>query len=200
MDFLSPESKDYFERVKSLLTGLDIKYEINTSLVRGLDYYNETVFEIVCGGLGAQNSLCGGGRFDGLLKALGGADLPTVGFAAGVERVIQTMLLQGAPLPAAPAPTLFLIALGDEARHRCFELLHGLREQGVAAHMDFSGRKLGKAMAYADQIGARFVAVVGEQELATGSVDVKEMLTGKTQRCPLEDLAQVGVLHPVKPT
>ena len=102
------------------------------------------------------------------------------------------MLLQGAPLPAAPTPTLFLIALGDEARHRCFELLHGLREEGVAAQMDFRGRKLGKAMAYADQIGARFVAVVGEQEFATGSVDVKEMISGKTQKLPLDDLVQLG--------
>ncbi len=192
LDFLSPESRDYFERVKALLTRLNIKYEVNTSLVRGLDYYNETVFEIVCGELGAQNSLCGGGRFDGLLKTLGGPDLPTVGFAFGLERVIQTMLLQGVSIPSAPRPTLFLIALGDEGRERCFTLVHQLREEGVAAQMDFSGRKLGKVMAYADQICARFVGVVGEQELASGSVDIKEMISGKTQKMPFEELTQLG--------
>lgn len=192
LDFLSTDSRDYFERVKELLTRLNIKYVINTSLVRGLDYYNETVFEIVSGDLGAQNSICGGGRFDGLLKTLGGPDLPTVGFASGLERVIQTMLLQGAPIPAAPRPTLFFIALGDEAKDRCFDLVHRLRQEGVAAQMDLSGRKLGKAMAYADQIGARFVAVVGEQELASGSVDIKEMTSGKTQKLPLQDLVQLG--------
>lgn len=191
LDFLSEECKNHFDQVKALLTQLGIPFQINTSLVRGLDYYNKTVFEIVAGELGAQNSVAGGGRYDGLLKTLGGPDLPATGFATGLERVIQTMLKQGVDLPAAHAPEIFLIALGKEARAACFTLLHKLRLEGIAATMDFSDRKINKIMQYANQIKAAYVAVIGDEEIKRGQVELKKMATGEKRSLPIEHLAAI---------
>lgn len=190
LDFLSEECQQHFHAVQTLLKQLEIPFYINTSLVRGLDYYNKTVFEIVAGELGAQNSVAGGGRYDGLLKTLGGPDLPATGFATGLERVIQTMLKQGVALPPANAPQIFLIALGQEARAACFSLLHQLRHQGVSASMDFSDRKINKSMQYANQVNARYVAVVGDEELKNKQVDLKEMATGEKKSVPLHNLVR----------
>lgn len=178
LDYLSSDNLAHFEEVKKLLTALKIPYEINTQLVRGLDYYNKTVFEIVGGELGAQNSIVGGGRYDGLIKSLGGADLPSFGFGAGIERIIQTLLKQNCELPGSQRPLLFIIPLGDEARLPCFELLKKLREENIPSQMDFSGRKLNKIMQYADQTGAKYVAVLGDNELQAGKVELKEMASG----------------------
>lgn len=188
LEFLNDESRSHFEDVKRLLNSLKIPFEINSNLVRGLDYYNKTVFEITAGELGAQNSVVGGGRYDGLIKTLGGPDLPAFGFGSGIERLLQTMLKQHVPLPKPHRPTLFLIALGENAQASCFQLLHKLRTEGIAAQMDFSGRKLNKVMQYADQIQARFVVVVGDNEIQTGSVELKEMATGEKKKAPLSDL------------
>lgn len=191
LDFLSEECKEHFNEAQTLLTQLGIPFQINTKLVRGLDYYNRTVFEITAGELGAQNSVAGGGRYDGLLKTLGGPDLPASGFGCGLERVIQTMIKQEVPLPAANAPEVFIIALGDEARRACFTLLHKLRQSGISAAMDFSGKKVNKAMQYADQIKARYVAVIGDDELKNGIVELKEMATGEKKAFPLEHIASI---------
>lgn len=191
LEFLNEESKAHFEKVKSLLTLLNIPYEINTSLVRGLDYYNRTVFEVVAGELGAQNSIGGGGRYDGLVKMLGGPDLPATGFATGIERTLQTMLKQKAYLPEPFKPTVMLIPMGEPAEKVCFVLLHELRHYGIASQMDFSGRKLNKMMQYANSIGAKFVAVIGDEEIKTGEVDLKDMATGTKSRLPLHSLGSV---------
>lgn len=188
LEFLNDESREHFEGVKSLLKALNIPFKINTQLVRGLDYYNKTVFEIISGDLGAQNSICGGGRYDGLIKTLGGPDLPAIGFGAGIERLLQTMLKQNVHLPNPYRPLLFLIALGDAAKMPCFQLLHKLREHGIAAQMDFSGKKLNKVMQYADQIQSEFVAVVGENELQSETIELKEMATGNKQKVTFSDL------------
>ena len=129
MDFLNPASKAHFETVCQLLTAIGIPYQINHRLVRGLDYYNNTVFEITSNELGAQNSLGGGGRYDGLIQQLGGPDLPAFGFGAGLERIIQTMLAQQAPLPAPPVSDLLLIPLGEQASLECFKLVCGMRDR-----------------------------------------------------------------------
>jgi histidyl-tRNA synthetase len=191
LDFLSPDAKAHFEEVQQLLKMLNIPYKVNPLLVRGLDYYNKTVFEIVAGELGAQNSIGGGGRYDGLVQALGGSDLPSIGFGTGIERIIQTMLNQEVTLPNAPAPTLFLIALGAEAKQECFKLLHDLRHSGIAAQMDFSNRKLGKIMQYVDQIHATYVVVIGENEIAQQEIELKEMATGHKIKVPLHRLVSI---------
>jgi histidyl-tRNA synthetase len=187
--YLSPESAAYFAEVKECLDRLGISYQVSDSLVRGLDYYNQTVFEVVSQDLGAQNSIGGGGRFDGLIKQLGGPDLPSVGFATGIERVIQTMLRQEVTLPANPYPQLFIIPLGDAARKTCFGLMGDLRKQGIAVQMDFTGKKLAKVMSYADQLRAKYVAVIGDTELAAQSLELKEMTSGNKQSVSFSNLA-----------
>lgn len=188
--FLSEECRTHFEQVKKLLNTLKIPYEVNATLVRGLDYYTKTVFEVVSGELGAQNTIGAGGRYDGLMKQMGGPDLPSIGFGSGIERIIQTMINQGATYPEPNRPTLYLIALGEPSRVKCFELLHQLRLSGHAVQMDFSGKKLQKAMQSADQCGAQYCVVVGEQELETGLIQLKQMSNGETTSMKLADLGE----------
>lgn len=191
LDFLNEACKQHFEEVKKALIALKIPFKVNPLLVRGLDYYNKTVFEITSSDLGAQNSLCGGGRYDGLLKNLGGPDLPSTGFATGIERVIQTMVAQNVQLPEKPRPSIFFIPLGDKAKSVCFSLMRDLRAVNISAQMDFTGRKLNKLMSYADAIGAKYTAVVGDKELESGEVDLKEMATGIAIKAPLFHLQRI---------
>lgn len=188
LNFLNDECREHFEDVKRLLELLKIPYQINTKLVRGLDYYNKTVFEITSGELGAQNAIVGGGRYDGLIKTLGGPDLPSVGFAIGMERVIQTMLKQGVAVPDPYRPEIFLIPLGDQSKETCFSLLHDFRMQGIAAQMDFSGKKLNKIMQFANQIKAEYVAVIGDNELKSDQIELKNMASGLTSKEKLSSL------------
>lgn len=188
LDFLNEECREHFNRVQVLLKALNIPYQINHMLVRGLDYYNKTVFEITAGELGAQNSIAGGGRYDGLLKTLGGPDLPAIGFGMGMERVLQTMLNQKVTLPLPYFPDIFLIPMGETAKEACFLLLHELRQAGIKAQMDFSDRKLNKIMQYANQISAAHVVVIGDNELSTGEVELKEMSTGEKKKVSYKSL------------
>lgn len=191
LDFLNEESRTHFEDLKKLLGTLGIPYQVNPLLVRGLDYYNKTVFEVVAGELGAQNSVGGGGRYDGLIHSLGGPDLPSIGFGTGIERIIQTMINQEVVLPDPEHPHIFLIPLGERAKTRCFSLLHDLRQHGIPSQMDFSDRKLGKIMQYADQMRATYVAVIGDHELDQQEIELKEMATGHKIKVHLKDLSTV---------
>lgn len=195
LDCLDEESKTHFEKVLKALDILEIPYSVNPKLVRGLDYYNKTVFEVVSGQLGAQNSICGGGRYDGLMKTLGGPDLPTLGFGCGIERVIQTMLKQEATLPEAPTAQLFFIAMGDQAFSFCFKLQHTLRLHNISTQMDYGNRKVTKAMQYANQIKAKHTIVVGEHELASGAAELKNMLTGEKTSITLNNFVKEFVNH-----
>lgn len=188
LENLDKESLDHFNEVRKLLDLLKIPYEINHKLVRGLDYYTNTVFEITSGQLGAQNSVGGGGRYDGLIKSLGGPDIPAVGFAMGIERVIQTMIGQKIPLPESSGPKVFLIPLGEDSRIRCFDLLHQLRSEGISAEMDFSSKKLKHVMQYANAISAEYVLVVGEEELSTNEVEIKRMSDGNKEKITFDKL------------
>lgn len=199
LDFLSEASKEHFEEVKKLLDLLSIPYKVNPLLVRGLDYYTNTVFEVVAGELGAQNSIGGGGRYDGLIQSIGGPDLPGVGFGTGIERIIQTMINQETSLPAPSHPLIFLIALGDKAKKIAFQLLKDFRHKGIPAEMDFTNRKLGKIMQYADQIHATYVAVIGEDEIEKQEVELKNMKTGTKIRISLQDLCSVLTLEMKSP-
>jgi histidyl-tRNA synthetase len=190
-EFLNEECRDHFMMVQKLLHQLRIPFQINPLLVRGLDYYNKTVFEITAGELGAQNSIAGGGRYDGLLKTLEGPDLPAIGFGTGLERIIQSMLKQEIALPNPIAPEIFLISMGDEAKQPCFSLLQQLRHSGISAQMDFSQRKLNKLMQYANQIGAAHVIVIGENELKTETVEMKNMSSGEKRQFPLQLIASI---------
>lgn len=191
LDFLSEECRNHFETLQARLTQLNIPFVVTPQLVRGLDYYNKTVFEFTTQELGAQNSIGGGGRYDGLMKLLGGPNLPCFGFGSGIERIIQTMLKQEVPITPPHKPTLFIIPLGEEAKTRSFSLLHDLRQEGVAAQMDFSGKKLNRVMQYADQLGASYVVIIGDNELKAGKVDLKNMATGETIQVSLDALTRI---------
>lgn len=190
LDFLTSEDKAHFEAVQELLTAIGIPFQINPFLVRGLDYYNRTVFEIVAGELGAQNSIGGGGRYDGLIHTLGGPDLPAFGFGTGIERIIQTMINQEVVLPKKPHPFVYLAPMGEPAKEACFKILHALRANGIAAEMDFSGKKIAKALQAADQTNSTYCIVIGDHELASNQVEIKEMATGHKQTTTLETLIE----------
>lgn len=195
LDFLNSADKDRFEKTKSLLDELSIKYTVDDKLVRGLDYYNHLVFEVVSNDLGAQNSLAGGGRYNGLLKQLDGPDLPTIGFGTGFERILQTMLAQNVQLPSPYRPTIFFIPLGQKGRSICFSLTHYLRQQNVSAEMDLLERKINKAMQHANNINAKYVCVIGDNEVETGTIELKEMISGTVSKLPISSLLRVLTLE-----
>lgn len=189
LDALSPESREHFRRVQSVLSHLNIPFEINAKLVRGLDYYNNTVFEVTSGHLGAQNSIAGGGRYDGLMKSLGGQDLPTIGFATGIERVIQALLNQSHFVPEREKPALYIIPLGDACMNAAFSLARRLRLDGIITLLDLSGKKLKGAMQQADNSEAEFVLVLGENELKESKCEIKEMATGEKMQLEIDKVA-----------
>lgn len=195
MEFLDRESHNHFVEVRTLLEELGISYYVDPFLVRGLDYYNKTVFEITAAELGAQNSLGGGGRYDGLMKELGGPDLPAFGFGVGIERTIITMLGQKIAFPAPTCPLFYIIPLGIEAMHYSFTLVSQLRKANLQTEMDFSGKKVKQSLRLADAIGARFIIVIGEEELKTKRVVVKEMSSKKEEVIGVEEIERYGKLH-----
>lgn len=190
LDFLNEECTTHFEAVCSGLDALKIPYKIDSRLVRGLDYYTKTVFEMVSGDLGAQNTVGAGGRYDGLIRSLGGPDTPAVGFGTGMERIIQTMLAQEVSFPNVDGPACFLVPLGARAINTCQMLLQNLRHQHIPVEMDFSGKKLKNILRYADDIGAKYVVVIGDQELDSGVVEMKDMAARTAKKVPLETLSQ----------
>jgi histidyl-tRNA synthetase len=187
-EYLSDVAREHFSAVCDLLDVMGIECTIDPFLVRGLDYYNKTVFEVVAGELGAQNSIGGGGRYDGLIKELGGPDLPTVGFGTGIERMIKTMIGQGVDIPARSVPRCYFIPLGDVAKRECVSMVKMLRDRGIIAEMDLSGRKLKHVMKHASGIGAEHVVILGDDELEKGVVPVKNMASREEHAVALEAL------------
>ena len=187
-DFLTDEASAHFAKVQTLLKELGISFILEPHLVRGLDYYTHTVFEVTAGELGAQNAIGAGGRYDGLIAQLGGPNLPAVGFATGIERIIQTMIGQKVHLPEPSHPLLFLIPLGEMAGARCLKLASDLRHSNLPVEIELTGRKLKSALQLADQMRASFVAIVGENELAKGQIALKEMESREEHSLSFEDL------------
>lgn len=187
-DYLSADSLKYFEKVCSLLSSIGIDHSVSPKLVRGLDYYNGTVFEVTSQALGAQNSIGGGGRYDGLVKLLGGPELPSIGWGTGLERIIQTMIAQEVAPSAPSGPKIFLVPLGENSYDFCFKLLHRLHENGIAAQMELGNRKLAKSMQHANAIQAAYTAVVGDNELESGSLQIKNMSTGHQDSVAIDRL------------
>lgn len=184
-DHLCTECRTHFEQLMSLLGEADMPFVIDGRLVRGLDYYTKTAFEITSRALGAQDALAGGGRYDLLVEQLGGKPTHAVGFAAGLERLMIALSKQ-ALLPPAPAgPGLYIVALGDAARRWAFRKCAELRRKGYAIEMDLLGRSVKAQMRDANRTQARYVLVVGDQELAKGTFQLKEMATG-TERAVTE--------------
>ncbi|MET4927305.1 histidine--tRNA ligase [Streptomyces sp. PSRA5] len=187
-DYLCDACREYHAQVRDLLTAAGVAYEDDERLVRGLDYYTRTTFEFVHDGLGAQSAVGGGGRYDGLSEMLGGPELPSVGWALGVDRTVLALEAEGITLPLAPATSVFAVPLGEEARRLLFGVVTELRRAGVAADFSYGGKGLKGAMKNANRSGARFTIVAGERDLAEGVAQVKDMESGEQKPVPLDAL------------
>ncbi|MDA3903259.1 MAG: histidine--tRNA ligase [Desulfuromusa sp.] len=172
IEHLCSPCNDHFRQVKSYLDLLNIPFEVNARMVRGLDYYVRTTFELVTDQLGSQNAVAAGGRYDGLVESLGGPSLPGIGFAIGLERLV---LMKGEQRISAGGPQLFIAALGEEATERAFVLMSQLQAAGVRAEMDYLGKSLKAQMRRANKLNATFTLVLGEEELESGQAQLKNM-------------------------
>jgi histidyl-tRNA synthetase len=178
VDSLCAECREHFRDLLGYLDGLRRPYAVNHRLVRGLDYYTKTVFEVWAQGIGAQNAVCGGGRYDVLAELLGGPHVPGVGFGSGLERIILTMKGQGMQVPPLPQPQVMVLHLGREAKELTLELVNDLRRAGIRAQMSFGGRSLRAQLRQADRTGAAFACIVGEDEVRSGQLVMKDMVAG----------------------
>lgn len=190
-DYLCPECKTHFAKVRQGLDALGIDYEIVPYLVRGLDYYTRTVFEIIHSDLGSQDALGAGGRYDNLVKELGGPDLGAMGFAFGIERLL---LVDGQPACADNKNLVYIITLGDEARRQGLKVLDCLRKAGIRSDTDYEGKSLKGAMRQAGSLAAKYVLIIGEDELKGGTVTIKDMESGEQTEVKQEEV--LNVTHP----
>ncbi len=179
LDYLCDECKEHFEQVQKYLKAENIDFTINPKIVRGLDYYTKTVFEFISNSIGAQGTVCGGGRYDGLIEELGGARTPSLGFGMGLERLMLLMETQGCDFPESSKPDLFIVALGDKATLKAVELAKDMRAEGFSCLYDLNKRSLRAQMKYADKLDAKFTIVLGDNEVEEGIAKLKNMATGE---------------------
>ena len=189
IDHLCEDCHRHFEAVKSMLTRLGIAFEVDHRLVRGLDYYTRTAFEIISGELGAQNALGGGGRYDLLAEELGGKPTPSVGFAAGIERLLMVLEKENLLPDFASGPDVFIATLGEEARQWAVQTARQLRQRGLRVDYDFLGRSLKAQMKEANRSGARFALIVGENELQAKEVVLRDLSSSEQENVAIESLA-----------
>ena len=188
---LGPECKAHFEKLQELLTAMNIPFVVDPSIVRGLDYYTKTVFEFISNDIGAQGTVCGGGRYDRLVDEIGNKHVPAVGFGAGMERLIIVRDAEN-NAPLAPATRdIFIGYRGDEAMMKAFELVNDLRQAGISAESDHLQRSIKAQMKYANKIGARYSVIIGESELEQGELKLKEMETGNEVTVPMDQFVQM---------
>src|SRR5690625_5102623 len=189
-DYLNEESKTYFEEVKSNLDAIGIGYEIDYNLVRGLDYYTHTAFEVMSDaeGFGAITTLCGGGRYNGLLAMLDGPHETGIGFALSIERLLLALEAEGIEIPEPEGIDLYICALDEKATEKASHIVHALRTKGISCDIDYKRRKLKAQMKDADRKGAAYTIVLGEEELSTGNVELKHMASGESKTVHLDEL------------
>jgi histidyl-tRNA synthetase len=191
-EHLCEDCSHHFDGVTQCLKALGLAYELDPTIVRGLDYYTKTVFEVVHSGLGAQDALGGGGRYDGLAEELGGTPTPGVGFAAGIERAVQVLkdaAGEGTSTQVAGID-VFVAAMGDEAKLQAFRIADTLRRRGKSADIDYLDRSLRAQMKYADRLGVKTVVIIGEDELRGDYAVVRDMVTGEQTQVPFGDLVK----------
>jgi histidyl-tRNA synthetase len=189
LEFLDKEDREHFEELQSLLRSAGISYGIDPTLVRGLDYYSRTVFELTSSDLGSQDALCGGGRYDGLVEQLGGPSVPAVGFAAGVERLV--IVLQKLRTEITPPPLdCYIVLQANEGVGILIELASTLRQTGLSVVYDLMGRSMKAQMREADKLKARFVLILGADEIAQGEVTLKIMQTGEQKGVKMANIAK----------
>ena len=191
LDYLCDECREHFEELQERLRAMGIAFEVDPTIVRGLDYYTKTVFEFKTETIGAQGTVCGGGRYDGLVELMGGQKQPAVGFAIGLERLKLVMEACGAPMPEEPRCDIALIPLGAKASVRCSAMAADLRTDGFYAETDLMNRSLKAQLKYANKIGARYTMVIGDSELEAGKARLKDMDSGEEQEVAFDRLVDV---------
>lgn len=184
-DYLCDDCKAHFESVQGYLRAMDIDFTVNPAIVRGLDYYSRTVFEFVSTDIGAQGTVCGGGRYDGLVEEVGGNHTPALGFGMGIERLMLLMENQGLPFPEASKCELYIATMGEKATIQAAAMANALRREGMFVEFDVVGRSVKAQMKYANKIGAKFTVVIGDSELESGNIKLKNMESGEEQELSL---------------
>lgn len=188
IDHLCQQCAEHFERLKRYLGLLDLPFAINHRLVRGLDYYTKTVFEIQPEAEGAQSTIGGGGRYDDLIEELGGKPTPAIGFAAGIERIILNLKKQGSAVPPLPSPQVFIAYVGDDAKDEAARLASRLRQAGIGVIAAFGNKSLKAQLRQANNLGAKQAVIIGEQEIASGMVTLRDMTTAQQKTAPLSEV------------
>ncbi|MBQ7718365.1 MAG: histidine--tRNA ligase [Clostridia bacterium] len=184
LDHICDGCREHFEETKKHLDNFGIKYNIDPSIVRGLDYYTRTVFEFVSHSIGAQGTVCGGGRYDGLIEELGGTPTPGIGFATGLERILLVMEAQNVKFPTESVPEIYIASLGQETA--VMSLCYELRQQGIWAECDLAGKSLKAQMKNADRSQAKYSIVIGDNEVETNSANIKDMTTGEKEEIKID--------------
>ena len=191
IDCLCQQCDAHFNQLKKYLELLELPFVVNHCLVRGLDYYTRTVFEIQPEAEGAQSTLGGGGRYDDLIEELGGKPTPAIGFAAGIERIILNLKKQNVPVPTLPRPQVFIAYLGDEAKNEAIKLASTLRENGIGVIKALGSKSLKAQLRQANNLGVRYAVIIGEQEVKTGTVILRDMTTSQQKTVPLNQLQKL---------
>ena len=188
LNHLTPAAKEHFQTLCHLLDQIGVPYEVDDRIVRGLDYYQKTVFEVLTQDLGAQNTIGAGGRYDGLIGQFDGPDLPAVGFATGLERVLQVMNAQKVVTPSGVRPVVYFIPMGEEARQKCFSLTAICRHNNIPADLELQSKKVPAAIQNACRAEAKYVCIIGSDELKSGVANLKELATRETKTVELENI------------
>lgn len=188
LDYLCDECREHFEGVKAHLSAAEIEFSVDPQIVRGLDYYTKTVFEFVSTSLGAQATVCGGGRYDGLVEQMQGPATPALGFGMGIERLLMIMEAENAAIPETATADVYIAPMGSAAALKASALCRKLRDEGFIALTDITGRGLKAQMKYADKVGAAFTVVLGDDELENGKAKIKNMKTGEQCEFSLDSI------------
>lgn len=195
VEHLCEECDNHFEELKASLEAMGIEYSVNPRIVRGLDYYTRTVFEFISDDIGAQSTVCGGGRYDGLVKELDGPDLCGIGFGLGITRLVLAMKKNaennGEALPENEKPLIYIAPMGKNAEITAISLVHKLRAEGVPAECDITGRSLKAQMKYADKIGATYAVVLGDNEIENGTCELKNLRNGEKRNISISDISGI---------
>ena len=186
LDYICDDCNSHFEKVQNLLTIAGVEFKVDPNIVRGLDYYNRTVFEFVSENIGAQGTVCGGGRYDGLIAQLGGSDVPGIGFAVGIERILMLLENTGVEIKNPNKVEYYIAPMGEKESQKAFEIVCKLRQKGITADFDHMNRSIKAQFKYADKIGAKKVIVIGSDELTNNCVKVKDMQSGEEQMVSLD--------------
>jgi len=190
LDYLDDECEIHFKKVQENLSKINISFTINSRIVRGLDYYTKTAFEFIDNNLGAKNTLIGGGRYDGLVKQLGGNDIPGIGFAGGFERLIVSMEKEGLEFGKEQNPDVFLVSLGEEAKEFGISFLSKLRNNRISAEISIDKNSLKAQMKAANKSKAQFALILGENEIKKEEITLKNMETGSQELLKLADIVE----------